>query len=727
MFSFNCRYSSFMKSKRTRIFGFSFATLLPLVIVILSCQCVYFNLFYNAKLAFDAAYTAHTRLLDKNPDSMTVMLPADIQANYDKAIEKASKVMEDYPKEKKWHDRAIFLIGRCYFYKADYDKAVRTFKRLQEEFAASKFVPESYVYIGRSYLLEGNLDKAEETFAFIIDKYPELNKNQEVSLLTAEVAIRREGRSLAIDLLEKTSASIKSKDKKADLVIKTAHLAMDLKQFDKAIRLFESCARNPKRPDQLFRIDLGLAACYEAKGSFSRALEMTAFMLDNKIYSSHLSEIYLLKASLLRKTLKIDEAVDVYRIVTGRDSTSDAAASAWFALGNIYQTQKVDYVKAKECFAKATSMAKDTVMRAIAAQNIKSIDTLTFYRAMKDTIDTVKNAARRNRVDFKIGELFWLELNQPDSAYMHFKGLSCKNDSLKPKALYCAAYIARHALRDTVSADSLYKVLFKTFPANEYTKKTQEDRGEKPTIFTRQDSARFAFSAAESLYYEVNDSLVAVDSYKSVYEKYPDCEAGIQGLYAAAWISDNVLCNHKTAFRLYRMLCDSFPKSEACLNDVQPRLKVVSDTLAARKARRGGQAGAMSDAPEKQKAQPSSALVQAQVAQRGFKTDSVQAKPIAADMYSRMRMARPVDSVRIRPKLDSTKVSSAAAAPPISASQTKADDLAFVGASVQKPPMQPIADQSSGEIKASPRQNIVLSKDSLKPPPSPLDTVVLKN
>jgi tetratricopeptide (TPR) repeat protein len=642
-----------MKSMTYRPFRFSAAAILPLVAAILTCQCVYFNLFYNAKLAFDTAYAAHTKLLEKYPDSLTVTLPPDIQANYDKAIEKASRIAEEYPKQKKWHDRAVFLIGRCYFYKADYDKAVRTFKQLQQEFPASKFVPESYVYIGKSYLFEGNLDKAEETFAFIIDKFPELNKNQEVALLTVDVSIRRGSRAMAIELLEKTAAGVKSKILKADLMIKTAHLAMDLQQFDKAIRIFTECPRNVKRPDQLYRIDVGLASCYEAKGAFPRALEMVGFMLDNKIYSSHLSDIYMIKASLLRKTGKTDDAIAVYRIVTARDSTSDAAALAWYALGTIYQTKKVDYVKAKECFAKASSMLKDTLMRAAAAQSVKSIDTLTFYRAMKDTIDTLKNSARRNRVDFKIGELFWLELDQPDSAFSHFKGLSCKNDSLKPKALYCAAYIARHALRDTASADSLYKVLLNAYPANEFTKKTQEDRGEKLTILTRADSAQQAFAAAETLFYDRNDSLAAVEAYKGVYEKYPDCEAGIKGLYAAAWVSDNVLSNHKTAFRLYRMLCDSFPKSDICLNDVQPKLKVVSDTLAARKAKHGGQAGAMSDASVKQKPPIASA---APAQQRALKADSTLTPRPGPDMYSRMRMgsgrqviAAPKDSTAVRP------------------------------------------------------------------------------
>lgn len=561
----------------------------PVGCILIICQCVYFNMFYNAKSAFDTAFREHGKLLKKNPDSTTVALPSDVQGNYDRAIDKASKVLEEYPKEKKWHDDAVFLMGRSYYCKADYEKAIRTFKMLQQEFPGSPFVPESYLYIGRSYLQSGSLDKAEETFTFALEKYPDLNKDQEVSLLIVDIAIKREGRALAVDLLEKTAASVKSREKKIELIIKTAHLAMDLKQYDKAIRLFENCPRDRKHPEQLFRIDHGLAVCFEQKNQLDKAIGVVLAMLNSKIYSSHKSEILLQKGSLLKKLGKIDEAIETYESVTLIDSTNEAAGTAWFELGSIYQKKKVDYVKAKTCFGKASTIAKDSTVRNEALVKIKSIDTLIYYRAMKDTVDTTKGLGHRNRISFKIGELFWLELNQPDSAFAWFMGLSCKNDSLQPKALYTASYIARHALHDTTAADSLYNILLRKFSASEFTKKAQEDRGDKMTVKTRQDSAQQAFAAAESLYYNANDSEAAVNSYRKVYEAFPDCEAGMKGLYAAAWISDNVLNNHKTAFRFYRMLCDSFPRSEICLNAVQPRLKTVSDTLAARKARRGPQ------------------------------------------------------------------------------------------------------------------------------------------
>jgi hypothetical protein len=224
-------------------------------------------------------------------------------------------------------------------------------------------------------------------------------------------------------------------------------------------------------------------------------------------------------------------------------------------------------------------------------------------------------------------------LDLPDSAFVHFKKLAMKSDSLRPKALYCAAYIARSALKDTVGSDSIFSVLLKNYPANEYTKMAQKDRGGEITVHTRQDSAQDAFLSAESLFFNIEEPEEAVDAFKDVYETYPDCEQGLKALYAAGWISNDVLNNNKSAYKLYRMLCDSFPKSDICINQVKPRLKTVSDTLAARKTRgktSSARPTAASNAPASaKKAGESPSAVEKNTGKSGPKKDTASAAPSA--------------------------------------------------------------------------------------------------
>jgi TolA-binding protein len=557
-------------------------------------------MFYNARISYDTASQAHRKLLKKNPDSTLVALPPDIQSNYDRAIEKASKMMDEFPKKKKWHDDALLLIGKANFFKGEYEKALRSLQQLQEDFPESPYIPESYLFTGKSYLKLENYDRADEVFDFILKKYPELNEEQEVTILKVEVALSREGKSMAIDLLEKTGSKIKSKEQKLDLSLKAARLAMDLKLYDKAIATLRGCPRDKKYPEKLFLIDFMLAGCFEAKGALDTAMDLVMVMIDNRHYSWHAPEILLKKASIFEKMGEIDDAVATYLSIVDRfgaatgaagasasavsAASQDAVESAWFQLGLIFQLKKGDFVKAKEYFGKIFQSAKDTVIRNGAARRIKSIDTLTAFIALADTVDTAKGRGRRDAAEFKVGELFWLELDLPESAFVHFKKLAVKSDSLRAKALYGAAYIARGAMRDTAASDSLFAVLLKSYPASGYAKMAQKDRGEKITVHTRQDSAQDAYLKAESLFFYSNAADSAVEAFKAVWADYPDCEQGLKALYAAGWISNEILQNNKTAYKLFRTLCDSFPNSDICVGQVKPRLKTVSDTLAARKA-----------------------------------------------------------------------------------------------------------------------------------------------
>jgi hypothetical protein len=181
-----------------------------------------------------------------------------------------------------------------------------------------------------------------------------------------------------------------------------------------------------------------------------------------------------------------------------------------------------------------------------------------------------------------------MELGQPDSAYRHYCATACDTHyrAQKPKALYSASWIARYSLKDSVRADSLYKLLLFGFPSNVYAQKAQEARGDKKTVFTRRDSAQASFQVAENIFFDNEKPDSAAEAYIDVYKKFPETEYGPQSLYAAAWIYDNVLDKNRTAKGIYELLCDSFPKCSYCVNEAKPRLKTVADSLAAMRNRR---------------------------------------------------------------------------------------------------------------------------------------------
>ncbi len=589
---------------------------LPLILAVLS-GCVYFNTFYNAQVAYKTARKEHKKLEKTRPDSIST-LPKSVEAGYDTAISKSNKVMTVFHKNEDWHDNALFLIGRSQFYKGEYARAIRRLRQLQEEFPESPFVPESYLYLGKAHLKHGNLNRAEELFATIEKRYPGLNEDEEISFLRAQIAIEREGKAHAIELLEKVKSSVRDPHKKLELFLQIAELHIEMRQYEKAIALLQEAPR-PKNASHLFyQLDLALSTCYLELDSLSRSLEIVSKMQEKRHYAQHLSTILFRKGVLLSRLERYDESISTFEKLTIDHPEDSIAGEAWMQLAEIYQKDKADFIKARECYSEAVKLLKDEEKRELAKERLAAIEELmAFWGKTSPTSDSLTEPKQTavNKADtsdtldhFHIAELFWLSLGEPDSALKHYIAVSTdtsgKKDSVS-KALYVAGWISMKVLGDSASADSILSVLVDRYPASEYAKVAQQVLGEDITVKTRADSAMVKYAHAEQILYAEKNPSAAADAFEGVHELYPDQPYGAKALYAAAYINDFVLEKNKSAFDLYRQLCREHPENDLCLREAKPRLKVVSDTLRVRKARRrlAKQKGKNSTASE-EKSQP---------------------------------------------------------------------------------------------------------------------------
>jgi len=119
-------------------------------------------------------------------------------------------VFELYPKKKEWHDKSLFLMENLTIILANTTKQ-------SEPCAAAAGIPGKQARPGivpvyrASYLKKGNLEEAEKTFALAQERYSQLNKNQDISMLMAEIVIRRQGKAQAVAMLEAAYKTAKTK------------------------------------------------------------------------------------------------------------------------------------------------------------------------------------------------------------------------------------------------------------------------------------------------------------------------------------------------------------------------------------------------------------------------------------------------------------------------------------------------------------------------------------
>ncbi len=571
--------------------------LFPVILAMMTLfmvQCPYLNTFYNAKTAYKAARREHRRFTKTNPDT-SADLPGGVISNYDRTVEKSKKLLDVYPQSKKWHDDAIFLMGKAGYYKGDYTGAIHRMRRLQREFPESPYIPESFLFLGKAYLEDENLAKAEETFEYILANYPELNDNEEITLLKAQLAIRQEGKSRAIQLLSETLSSVTNPQRRLEIIAEIAGLYYDLRQYRSALDILKDAPNPADYPHLAYRTASLQMDCHLELGDFEKVITIADRVLREKANVKYFPEIRLRKGLALIQSGKTKDAVEEFEIITAGTGPEEVRGKAWYRLGLIHQHTNADFEKAQECYQEAYNLLSEGEMRADAQQRLDALKKLPALRdsveslamtddttIVSDSTDTLDRDSSLNAARYKLGEVFWLRLDEPDSALNWFAAIN-SDTTADPeetmKALYARAWIERYVKADTTRSDSLYEALIEKYPGTLYAKRSQKDMEVPVTIETMEDSAFQAFRSAERLYFVDDDPKGAYVAYQKVALNYPDSEYAPKSLYAAAWLCDNVLNYDVAGRKLYEKLCDKYPDSEACTEAAAPKLAATKKAI----------------------------------------------------------------------------------------------------------------------------------------------------
>jgi len=557
--------------------------------VILTAAChPYYNTFYNAEEAYVIAHRKHRKVMRDFPDSLVVTPSDEMAAGYDRAIEKSLKMMDIYPKDRKYKDKAHFLMGKASFYKKDFPVTLGRMRDLQDEYPQSPLIPESHIYVAKSHIMMDNLAIAEEVLLKLLEDYPALDKNQEITMLLVEIAMRREGRSHALGLLEGIRLSSLPIEKRIEIILKMADLQYELKQYVKALGLLRGAPRTKKLPFLMYRTDRAIYHCYDAMDSLDAALTHLWGMHRNRLYREHRYEILYYRAVTLRRLGRTDEALalldEISRMCNraGKGDEDGLCGRAHYEMANIYLL-KGDLDLAMAAFELASQsemsgMSDKAMARMMALKRLRELRT-------PDSSGNIPVGAR-----YGIAEIFQFELEAPDSAYNYYMQLSGADadSSVRPRAVLMAAMLARDKLHDAATADSLFRVVLKDYEGTAYARRAQIELDVEVTVVLRRELAEREFRSAEALMEA--DMVEAVKAFYNVYKLYHELDIAPKSLYAAAWYTDNNLQKNRAAMTLYEELCEKYPESKECKTGAQPRLSVARDSIEVRKKRRAEKA-----------------------------------------------------------------------------------------------------------------------------------------
>jgi len=506
---------------------------------------------FNAERLYDEATELRTARLDSIPDETASSPNSEERQKYDKVIEKGSRVLERFPKNKKRTAEAVFLIGESFRHKGEWGKAITKYDEYERYFA--DYDSMRAVEYQRAYCLYRNNEFNISRFALepvIADKaHPYYFQGLNLLSLLDEHSEFPDQAIAALEAVLADTAGTPFMRGKAHF--RLAGLYYKKETWDKAREHYTAKEIKELTPREQRTAGEQAAECLVNRKEFLKAAdEYKALYKDPE--NVDYQPTYLVRiGEIMIMADRFPDAFIVLQKVNTDFPKSENASRSYYNLG-LYEQEKTknydqaivyfdsSFISRSMCeYGRKSRELRDALKRLVALRNANDDD------LKKDSIPNVKNFFGN---EFQIAELFLFKLDEVDSAVNRLSEIIDKSDdSVRVlRATYARAFIYDEFMGDEDKAEELYKQIIEKYPGTEYAKQAQANLGMRVTEKTKDDIAKERYLAAESLWTVASeiplDQMDVVDSayarafvaFDSIYQEFPETETGIQALFMKA-------------------------------------------------------------------------------------------------------------------------------------------------------------------------------------------------
>ena len=522
-------------------------------------QCVYFNTFYNARKFFNEAEKKRQTGEKPRGDEGTRRLGGKGAARsyeqlYDRAIEKASMVLQFHP-DSKWVDDSLFLLGKAFYWKGEYPKAIRKFEELEVNCPDSPFLEEAQYWHGLSLWKMKEFEAASGLLVKLSDR-EDFEWADDALFALGEMAFEREEYTDATERYDALLSRFKKSDLRAESRRRMGEANMAMGRYEPARDDFEGALREKPEVKTEYICRLNIGECLEALDRFEEALGIYKRLLKNDKFRAYESEIRLKIAGCHIDLERKDAALDEYERIAEQFPKTEAAAEALYHMGGIYLKDRNDLDRAKELFDRSIQERSGTDVAKLSRDRRADLVSLEKYRE-----EFAKGDSGAAYTGLLLAELYLFRLEQPDSALAMYERILryAPDDTLAPKAAYSIAWIKGEIFGDSVAASSGFERVLADYPKTRYAKMAAEILGivqeeEDPAERAFLDAERARLNGAESEEYLPQFERIAAADSMSPYAP--------KALYMAAWTYENVAGDSALAVERYQALIDRFPNTE---------------------------------------------------------------------------------------------------------------------------------------------------------------------
>ncbi len=348
----------------------------PLIILLTFQGCgvwdnftAYFNRYYNAKQSY---MEAEEIILKENQNDYFAFKEQKIKGNankpLDKVIEKCSKILQ-FHKESDFFDDALFMIGKAFYHKGQYSRALRKFKELARLYETEHRL-ENLLWMSRSELQMRNFD----TGLSVLDslKSMAVREDEPEILLEAyrtEVSyyLYKKEDSKAIKLINEMLAFSDDDEVTAQIRFELGRLYEEQEKYEEAAEQYLAAADASTDFGVDLSSNIAYASVLKRIGKGDLGLRILRDLKEEEKYKKSWGEIELEIGNNLYIQGKYEEAIEQLFLVDTAYSNEESAGQAKFLHAEIMEVVYADFDSAKFLYEGVTSSKAPNEIKARAA------------------------------------------------------------------------------------------------------------------------------------------------------------------------------------------------------------------------------------------------------------------------------------------------------------------------------------------------------------------------
>ena len=374
------------------------------LVVTASASCVYFNTYYNAEKFFRQAEKARAEVEEEGAGSEAGRRSGrgrrggSYQGLYDKAVRKASIVLEKYP-DSELVDDAMFLAGRALYWQRDYAYGARSFEDLEQNFPDSEYVDRARLWRARCLREQGDMGEARALFTALILEGSDVGGRAGMELGDMAFA----GGDLRAAIQDyRTSLGAFPRTPLSDrlwLRIGNAHLSLGgADDLDSAAVAYDRAIDEARADSVEYRARLNRGLVLYQQGASAGALEAYRSLLREGRFRPWEGETRILIGRYHRESGAPSAALDEFERVRNDFPGTGMSAMALYQTGLVYLQDRGDRQQAQEYFREVGQERRGSEGDSLAGVMLQTTDRLDalldeIYRA-----DSTAAALRRGPV-----------------------------------------------------------------------------------------------------------------------------------------------------------------------------------------------------------------------------------------------------------------------------------------------------------------------------------------